>query len=438
MAAAAQDIALAIRLDPRPAIYGGLAVIGLVIAGFAGWAASAPLASAVIAPAVIAVDGSRKAVQHLEGGVVSDILVRDGAQVKKDQLLLRLDDARAKATLGIVQSALDAAQVLEARLLAERDGTALRFPAPLIARQADAQLAEMMHAQSVLFVARRESIEGQQAILRQRIGQYGEEIRGLEAQQAALETQIVLIRDELSAMRGLLKQGLTERTRVLSLEREAARLKGERGERIANIARSHNAIGGAQLELIQLERTFREKLVGELRDVQAQIADLRERVGAAEQVLAHIEIRAPVAGTVVGLSAHTVGGVVKPGDTILEIVPADDRLIVEAQLQPGDIDNVAVGYDSEIRLTGFKQRTTPTLNGHVIYLSADRLTDPRSGMPYYLARIDVTDAERARLGAAILQPGMPADVMIRQRDRTALDYLLQPVADAMAHAWRED
>jgi HlyD family type I secretion membrane fusion protein len=370
--------------------------------------------------------------------MVRDILVLDGALVARDELLLRLDDTSAKASFAIVRSALDAALVLEARLLAERDGTALRFPAALLARQSDARLAEMMRAQAGLFAARLDSMAGQQAILRQRIAQYGEEIAGLQAQQAAIEAQLALIQRELADLHGLLKQGLTERTRVLVLERDAARLRGERGGRIADIARSRNAIGGAQLELIQLDRTFREKVASDIRDVQAQIADLRERAGAAEQILAHIEIRAPVAGTVVGLSAHTVGGVIKPGDTILEIVPADDRLVFEAQLQPTDIDNVAIGNDSEVRLTGLKQRTTPTLNGRLIYLSADRLTDGRTGMPYCLARIDVSDTERALLAGATLRPGMPADVMIRQRERTALDYLLQPVSDAMARAWRED
>jgi HlyD family type I secretion membrane fusion protein len=427
-----------IRLDPRPAILAGLAVIGLAVAGLTGWAGTAPLASAVIAPAVVVIDGNRKKVQHLEGGIVREILVQDGAQVREDQLLLRLDETRARATLAILRGTLDTALVLEARLIAERDDTPLRFPGSLMARSADATLAEMMRAQSVLFAARRASLEGQQAILRQRIVQFGEEIRGLQAQQVALETQIALIEDELRGLHSLLAKGFTERTRVLALEREAARLKGARGERIADIARSRNAIGGTQLELMQLERTFREKVVGEIRDVQAQVADLRERVGAAEQTLAHIDIRAPATGTVVGLSAHTVGGVIKPGETILEIVPDGSRLILEAQLDPTDIDNVAVGQESEIRLIGLKQRTAPTLSGRTVYLSADRLTDNRTGQPYYIARIDVPEAERARLGGAALQAGMPAEVMIRQRDRTALDYLLQPIIDATAQAWRED
>ena len=434
----APDAALAVRLDSRGAVIGGFAVIGLAVAGFGGWAATAPLATAVIAPAVVMVDGSRKQVQHLEGGIVRDILVQDGALVVKDQVLLRLDETRAKATLGIAKSALDAALVLEARLVAERDVTDLRFPEALMVRSGEANVAEMMRAQSALFAARRGSIDGQRAILRQRIIQFEQEIRGLEAQLAARETQSALIEEELIGQRELLKTGLTQRSRVLGLEREAARIRGERGERVSDIARSRNAIGGTELELLQVERTFQEKVASDIRDAQAQIADLRERVGAAEQVLAHIDIRAPVSGTAVGQSAHTVGGVIKPGETIIEIVPADTRLMVEAQLNPADIDNVAIGQESEVRLTGLKQRTTPVLVGKVGYVSADRLTDPRSGAPYFVTRIDLPPGESARLGAILVQPGMPAEVMIRQRERTVLDYLLQPITDAMARAWRED
>lgn len=438
MAVANDDLRLALQLDPRGAIVTGFVVIGAAFAGFAGWAVTAPLASAVTASGVVAVDGSRKLVQHLEGGVVREILVRDGAMVEQDQVLLRLDPTRARATLAIQQGALDAALLLEARLIAERDGADLRFPEALAARSAEPTMTAMMRAQAGVFAARRASMEGQRSILRQRIMQHEEEIRGLQAQLAARETQVGLIEEELVALRGLLRKGLAERTKVLMLERDAARIKGERGERISDIARTRNAIGSAQIELLQLDRTFQEKVAAEIRDVQTQIADLRERVGAAEQVLAHIDIRAPVTGSAVGLSAHTVGGVIKPGDTILEIVPQDSRLIVEAQLSPGDIDNVVVGQTAEIRLTGLKQRTTPTLGGRLEYVSADRLTDPRSGAPYFLARIDAAPAEIARMGPIVLQPGMPADVMIRQRDRTALDYLLQPVTDAMARAWRED
>jgi HlyD family type I secretion membrane fusion protein len=289
-----------------------------------------------------------------------------------------------------------------------------------------------------LFAARRASFLGQQSILRQRVTQYEQEIAGLSAQQTALEQQIRFVEDELSGLHELLEKGIAPKPKVLALEREASRLQGSRGERISDIARAQVVIGGTQLEILQTERTFRESVVKEIRDVQAQIADLQERLAAAKSTLDHIEIRAPVSGTVVGLNAHTPGGVIKAGETILDILPAGERLIVEAQVQPADIDDATVGMAAELRLTAFKQRTTPTLTGRVVYVSADRLTDQRSGAPYYLARVEVSDRELGRIAPLSLVAGMPAEVLIKKRERTALNYLAQPVADAMSRAWHED
>ena len=225
---------------------------------------------------------------------------------------------------------------------------------------------------------------------------------------------------------------------MLALEREAARLRGTRGERVADIARSRIMIGGTELEILQTERTLRENIAKEIRDVQAQIADLEERASAAKGTLDQILIRAPAGGIVVGLNAHTVGGVIKAGEVLLEIVPSAPRLLVEAQVQPLDVDNVALGMESELRLTAFKQRTTPTLLGRLNYVSADRLTDQRTGQPYYLARIEVPESELARIVPQVVQAGMPVEVLIKKRERVVLDYLLQPLTDAMSRAWHED
>lgn len=426
-------------LDPRPAIMGGLIVIVSIVVGFGGWAATAPLASAVIAPAALVVDGKRKQIQHLEGGVIERIAVQDGSRVEAGALLVRLDEARARATLGVQQTALDAARILEARLTAERDGhEQLEYPYSLVERREEPTVAEMMRAQEALLAARRASFRGQQSILRQRITQTDKEIAGLEAQLTSIEQQIEFAEQELTGLRELFKQGLAPITKVLTLEREAARLKGARGERIADIAKAQITIGKTQLEIIQAEHEFQEKVIRELRDTQAQIADLEERITAARSTLDHIDIRAPVAGTVVSLNASTVGGVIKPGETILEIVPAAQRLIVEAQVLPIDIDNVAVGQEAELRLTAFKQRTMPVLTGRLIYVSADRVTDPRNGQAYYIARAEISDEELARISPQVPQPGMPAEIVIKSRERTALAYLLQPVSDALGRAWRED
>jgi membrane fusion protein, type I secretion system len=430
---------LALRLDPRPAMIGGLTVIVLVLGGLAGWASMTPLASAVIASGTVVVDGKRKQVQHLEGGIVEEILVQDGAEVKQGELLIRLDEARARAVLGIQQTALDAARILEARLVAERDGSELlHYPETLLARRNESTVKEMMHAQEALLAARRASFQGQRSILQQRLAQTEEEIVGLEAQRKSLEQQIAFAEDELVGLRTLLEKELVPKSRVLALEREAARLDGARGERIADIAKARITIGRTKLEVLQAEHEFLEKVVKEFRDVQAQIADLQERITAARSTLDHIDIRAPVAGTVVSLNVSTVRGVIKPGETILEIVPAAQRLIVEAQVSPTDIDNVAIGMETELRLSAFKQRTTPGLIGRLIYVSADRLTDQRSGQSYYLARAEIPDSELARIAPQTPQAGMPAEVLIKKKERTALAYLLEPIVDAMGRAWRED
>jgi HlyD family type I secretion membrane fusion protein len=427
-----------VPLDPRRAIAGGLAVIAVMLGGIGAWSATAPVATAVVAPGVVVVDGRRKQVQHLEGGIVQQIHVEDGVVVAQGQPVLRLDDARARATLGVVQTALDAARVLEIRLCAERDGVPLVFPQALAARGEEATLAAMMRAQSAVFEARRMAFQGQQGILRQRIGQYQEEIVGLVAQQESLEQQIALVEDELAGLRELLAKGFAPKTKVLALEREAARLRGARGERIAEIARARITISGTELEILQIERTRQESVTKEIRDVQAQIAELEERAGAAKATLDQILIRAPAAGVVVGLNAHTIGGVIKAGETLLEIVPSTQRLLIEAQVQPQDVDNIAVGMETDLRLTAFKQRTTPALVGRLNYVSADRLIDQRSGQPYYLARIEIVEGELARIAPQLLQAGMPVEVLIKRRSRTALDYLLQPVTDAMGRAWHED
>ncbi len=425
------------KTDTRPAILSGFVVIAFTIGGLAGWAGFAPLASAVIAPGVIKVEGNRKLVQHLEGGVVRAILVQDGTRVEPGTLLARLDDTRARATLGIVQSALDSARILEVRLKAERDGSAMRWPDDLEERRSEHTLAEMIRAQEMVFEARRSSLLGQQSILSQRVAQFDQEIAGLRAQQVALEKQIGFVEEELEGLRDLLSKNITPKTRVLALERDAARLHGTRGERVAEIARTQVSIGVTKLELMQLERAFRENVVKEIRDVQTQIADLEERVTAARTTLGHVDIRAPAAGIVVGLSAHTVGGVVKAGETILEIVPQAEKLIVEAQVQPTDIDNVSVGMEAEVRLTALKQRMASTLTSRVSYVSADRLSDSRTGQPFYLARIELPSVEQLPF-AETVQPGMPADVLIKKRERTALEYLMQPMTEAISRAWRED
>lgn len=423
----------------RRAALVGLVVIAGAFGGIAAWASLAPLSSAVIAPGFVTVDTNRKKVQHLDGGIVNEILVRDGDKVRKGQVMIRLDETRARASSGIVQAARDAAKAQEARLVAERDGDdQIDFPASLLARQLDPTVAELMTAQRSLFFARRAAIEGETALLEQRVGQLNEEIEGLTAQRRSNERQLAFIADELGGLRQLWKNGLVEKSRLMALERESARLEGEKGQRIAEIARTKTAIGETKLKIVQLRKTMHESVATEIRDVQAQIFDLDERLNAAEHVLKNIEIKAPVDGIVVGLGVHTEGGVIKAGDTVLEVVPIGDSLLIEAQMQATDIDNTQIGQEADIHFTALSQRTTPVLIGQVTYVSADRLTDPRNGQPFYLVRVSVSESEVQRLGDQHLVPGMPAEVIIKTGERTAGQYLLQPMLSSFRRAWREE
>lgn len=426
--------------NPRPSILLGVLVILVAFGGFGAWAAMAQIASAVIAPGIVTVDSSRKKIQHLEGGVVKDLLVRDGDLVKEgDVLMIRLDEIRPQASLAILQSRYDSARASESRLLAEQQELQeIVFPEPLLKRSSDAKVAEIMAGQLRLFEARRTSLQGETEILENRIIQLQDDVGGIQAQQRSKERQFSLIKEEVDSIKGLLDKGYSDRPRFLALQREAARLEGERGELISEIARTNTRIGETRLEMIQLQRNFREQVVTELRSIGADVADLEERIGAARHTLEHIEIRAPVDGVVVGMEVHTVGGVIRAGETILEVVPVNDELIIEVRVQPQDIDNIAIGLQADIQFTAFKQRTTPSLQGEVTYLSADRFVDGRTGEAYYLARIRVTDEEVKRLGDHRLQPGMPAEIMIKTGERTAFQYLMQPFTDSLEKAWREE
>jgi len=433
----AQDAKLA-PTETRRVVLAGLAVVCLTFGGFFGWAAYAELSSAVIASGTVMVDSNRKAIQHVEGGIVKDILVRNGDVVRAGALLLRLDETRARASLAILQSKLHQALASEARLLAERDrAEAVAFPAVLQNHKDDPQVADILRGQESLFEARLATLAGETEIYEQRIAQVGEQISGFRAQQQSKSRQIELIGEELEGLRTLLAKGFAEKPKVLALEREAARLGGERGELIAEIAAAKTSISEAKLQILQLEKDFRERVEQELREVRAEIFDLSERVAASQFVLDHLEVRAPEDGVIVGLQVYASGQVVKAGETILELVPVDDQLIVEAKIRPFDIDNLTPGQQADVLFTAFPQRTTPRLSGSVVYVSADRFEDERSGEAYYLARVFVSDEEAARLGQHKLHPGMPADVMIKTGDRTALDYLVQPLRDSILRAWRE-
>jgi len=424
--------------NPRAWIVTGMLTIVIAFGGFGTWAALASLDSAAIAPGVVVVESDRKSIQHLEGGLVREILVRDGDIVARGDLLIRLENTQSKAIYDIVRGELDAARAEVARLVAERDGQEeITFSDELLARSDVPKVGEALQGQRHLFAARRTSLEGQVAILEQSVAQFREEITGLKSEQAAREEQLAILKDELRGLRKLLKQGSVPRNEVLAYQRKIAALGGEKGRFMANVSRAEQGIGEAKLRISQLEKSTREEVVEKMREVQGRIFGLEERLVAAEDVLGRTEIRAPTAGVVMGMQVHTTGGVVTPAQEILQVVPVGDRLVIEAQINPIDIDDVAVGQQATVRLTAFKLRSTPIIVGILVNISADRLVDEYSGTPYYLARIEVSKEELQTLGDLVLQPGMPVEALIKTGARTALGYMLSPLTDNLARAFKE-
>jgi len=424
--------------NPRGWIVTGMLTILIAFGGFGTWAALASLDSAAIASGVVVVESDRKSVQHLEGGLVKEIRVRDGDRVEKDDVLVRLEDTHAKALHDIVRGELDAALAEESRLIAERDDRdSIVFPAELLARSKMAKVVKSLQGQRHLFTARRNALHGQVSILEKSIAQFQEEIEGLKAEQVAREQQLKILGDELKGLRKLLAQGNVPRNEVLAYERKLAELGGEKGRFKSNVARAEQGIGEARLRIAQLLKSAREEVVAELRQVQERVFGLEERLISAREVLGRTEIRAPTSGIVMGLRFHTTGGVIAPGHEILQVVPVGDRLVIEAHIDPIDIDDVAVGQQATVRLTAFKLRATPIIVGTLINLSADRLVDEHSGTPYYLARIEVSKEQLASIGNLQLQPGMPVEALIKTGSRTALGYMLSPFSDSINLAFRE-
>ena len=414
----------------RPALY-GLAVGAVFVGGFGGWAALAPLDGAALAPGVVSVESSRKTVQHLEGGIVGAVLVRDGDLVEAGQPVIRLDETRPRALLQMLKLQRAAATALSARLIAERDGAeSVRFPDWL----ADGPEAQ---AEANVFAARRQALEGQTAILIQRAGQHREEIAALSAEISSARKQSALIAQEVADVEGLVAKGLERKARLLGLQRQAAEIEGQRNRNEAMIAKVRRDIGETELQIVELRTTMLNEAVDGLRETQEKLARLEEEIGAAEDVLLRTAIAAPTGGVVVGLQVHARGAVIQPGQPLMELVPQGDRLVIDARVEPGDIDLVHAGLAAQVRLTAFNQRYAPPLDGRVQWISADRLTDERTGQPYYVARVELSDGQEARLGREPLYPGMPAEVMIATGSRTMLDYLVSPLFRAIDRAGRE-
>jgi len=423
----------------RRALLGGAIVTCVLTLGIGGWAATTDISGAVVAGGALVVESNVKKVQHPTGGVVGEVRVREGDRVKAGDIVLRLDDTQTRANLSIVTKALDELAARQARDEAERDAAAqVTFPADLLSRIAESDVARAVEGERRFFETRRSAREGQVAQLRERISQLREQIQGLDDQVLAKKREISLIEEELKGVRILWEKNLIQLARLTALERDAARLQGERGALISNIAQTRGKIVETELQIIQIDQDLRSEVSKDLAEIRSRTSEYVERKVAAEDQLRRIEIRAPQDGMVHQLTAHTVGGVISPqGEPIMLIVPEADALSAEVKIAPQDIDQVRVGQTAVVRFPAFNQRTTPELEGEVTRISADVSLDQKSGVSYYTLRINVPEGELERLRGLRLVPGMPVETFIRTGDRTVLSYLVKPLTDQINKTWRE-
>lgn len=432
------------KLPPAPyktrgPVLTGLIILSAAFGGFAIWSSLTDLSSAAIAVGSVAVEGNRKTVQHLEGGIVEEILVKDGDSVEAGQLLVRLDATRAQADLGVVESRYVAARAQLSRLEAESIGQeTVDIPDYLLDRMDKLQVVDLVERELGLFEARKAALGGQRKILEQRLIQLDQQRLGLLAERASRVEQIRLIREELVGLRELNAKGFAPRTRVLALERAAAELDGELGSFQSQIATNDERRGETRLQIIQLTNDVREQVATNLRQVQDQVFDLEERLVALRDIVKRTKVIAPVSGTILGIQVSTEGAVIGPGTPILDIVPQNQPLIVKAQVAPQDADVVMPGLTAEIRFSALNQRTTPIFFGKVVTISADAFVNEQNGQSYYDAKIEISEKEAKKLEGFQLGPGMPAEVIINTGDRTALDYFVKPFTDRLARAFREE
>lgn len=422
------------RLGSR--VMAGFTLMFLLVGGVGGWAATAHLTGAVIAQGVVAVDQNLKRIQHRDGGIISEIAIREGDDVREGQVLLRLEDAQTKAELSIVRSQLTELSARRARLLAERDGlAAIEFPARL--DRGDADVADILQGESRLFEGNSLHRKSQKQQLELGIVQIGDEIKGLESQRVSKNDEMRLIEVEYEKIKRLTQQKLIETSRLYSTGRDRARLLGERGEIDAAIARAKSRIGEVRLQIIAIDENGRTEAQRELSLVETRMSELQDRFTAIEDRLTRTNIRAPISGTVNELNIHTIGGVITPAEVLATLVPHDAELKVEVKLAPVSIDQVRVGQPARLRFSAFNQRTTPELLGTVSYVAAATTRDNATGEMYYLGAVDVSLKELDKLGTQKLMPGMPVEVFVSTDERTAISYLTKPFTDQLSRAFRE-
>jgi HlyD family secretion protein len=411
----------------------------LVVGGLAGgWMTLVPLSGAVVVPGNLVVQSNVKTIQHPTGGVVAQIPVHNGMRVNAGDLLLRLDATQAQASLQVVSKQLDEVRAKSARLVAERDGLPRpAIPPEMSGRLDDNNVKTLLASEASLFRARVTARESQKELLKSKVSQLGEEIVGLDAQVASKAKQLELITGELTGVQELFDKRLVPIARLTALQRESARIEGERGQLISTIAETKTKVDEAKLQMVRLDQDVRTEVVKDLGEAQGKEAELSERSIAARDILERIEMRAPTSGVIHQLNAHTIGGVIRAGDAVMEVVPDSDDLQIEARLQPNDIDQVRKGQQAFVRFSAFNQRVTPQLIGQVSYVSPDTTRDQQTSMSYFTVRIMLPEEERRRLAGLQLSSGMPAEVFMQTGSRTMLSYLFKPILDQFQRAFVE-
>jgi HlyD family type I secretion membrane fusion protein len=424
--------------DPKRIVRTGVLAIALGCAAFGVWAAYAPLSGAVIAPGFVKVDLNRKLVQHQEGGIVRAVRVRDGDRVEAGQELVLLDDVRIDAQLDLLRTQLDAEHAKAARLEAERAyQSSPSFPKALKQRSGEPKIAELLAREATLFRARRQALDSQVAVLRRQIRETSEEAEALAQQIKAEEQALKLQKEELTLNEGLLAQGYVQKPRLLALQRGVAEYEARHGERRAELSKARQRASELELRILTMRNAYTQSAADELKEASARIFDLEERIRPSRDASERQKISSPIAGEVVGLRVFNSGSVIGPREILMEIVPEEKRLIVEARIRPEDVNYVRARSPAEVRLTAYPTRTTPLVHGAVSYVSGDRMVDQQTGAAYYVVHVDVTEQALAQAGNLRLQAGMPAEIFIRTDSRTTVDYLLAPVTAYLRRAMRE-
>ncbi len=427
-----------VNSDDKPVRRMGYLILFFTLGIFGVWSAVAPIASSSLATGVVTVKSHRKTVQHLEGGIVKKLWVKDGDKVKPGDILITLDDTQFKAQVEILQGQFIVRSALNARLTAERQqrnkinwGTLKQFN--------DIRVDEAIQGQQHIFKTRKSSYNGEINLLKKRIQQLTEKAKGLRAQRVSKQQLTVSYNEEIKDLKELLKEGFADRQRLRDLERNYTSLQGEIASLGAEIASTQMQEGEAELQIIQTKRKFQEDVAEQLEKVTAELFDITERLHAEKDRVARTEIKAPVEGVVLGLEMNTEGGVILAGRPILDIVPENEELVIDAKVSLVDIDQVKIGSLAEVRFSAFHSKTTPTMEGMVTELSADRVVDPKTGNQYYEATVELTkESENKLVGDLTLISGMPAEVLIKTGERTLLQYLIQPATDAFARSLIEE